>query len=122
MMNHLYILGTVFFTIYGQLIIKWQVTRAGALPVETTEKIWFLLGLVFNPWVLSSLAAAFLAFLSWMIAMTRFELSYAYPFTTSLTFVLVLGLSFTLFQESLTISKLLGTGLILAGIIIASRG
>ena len=120
-MDYLYIFGTVLLTVYGQLIIKWQVARAGAFPVETTEKMWFLLRLVLNPWVISSLAAAFLAFLSWMAAMTKFELSYAYPFT-SLAFVLVLGLSAVLFHEALTVPKALGVAFIMVGIIIGSRG
>ena len=121
MVDYLYILGTILFTVYGQLVIKWQVARAGAFPVEATEKIWFLLRLVFNPWVISSLAAAFLAFLSWMAALSRFELSHAYPFM-SLAFVLVLGLSALLFQETITVPKALGVAFIVMGIIIGSRG
>lgn len=119
-MDYLYISGTILFTVYGQLVIKWQVSRAGAFPVEATERIWFLLRLVLNPWVISSLAAAFLAFLSWMVAMTKFELSYAYPFT-SLSFALVLGLSAVLFHEAITLSKVLAIAFIVAGIIIGSQ-
>ena len=65
--------------------------------------------------------AAFLAAVSWMAAMTRFELSYAYPFT-SLAFVLVLGFSALFFHEAITVPKALGVGLIMAGIIIGSQG
>jgi multidrug transporter EmrE-like cation transporter len=121
MMDYLYIFGTIFFTVYGQLVTKWQVARAGAFPVEATEKIWFLLRLVLNPWVISSLAAAFLAFLSWMAAMTRFELSYAYPFM-SLAYVLVLVLSAAFFHEAITVPKVVGMAFITVGIIIGSRG
>ena len=120
-MDYLYIFGTIFFTVYGQLVTKWQVARAGEFPVETTEKIWFLLRLVVNPWVISSLTAAFLAFLCWVAAMTKFELSYAYPFT-SLAFVLVLGLSAILFHEAITVPKVLGVAFIMVGIIVGSRG
>ena len=120
-MDYLYISGTILFTVYGQLVTKWQVSRAGAFPVEATEKIWFLLRLVLNPWVLSSLAAAFLAFLSWMAAMTKFELSHAYPFM-SLAFVLVLGLSAAFFHEAITVPKVLGTAFIVAGLVMGSQG
>ncbi len=124
-MDYLYIFGTIFFTVYGQLVTKWQVTRAGEFPVEATEKIWFLLRLVLNPWVISSLAVAFLAFLCWVAAMTRFELSHAYPFM-SLAFVLVLvlglGLSAALFHEAITVPKALGMAFIVTGIIIGNRG
>lgn len=65
--------------------------------------------------------AGFLAFLCWMAAMTKFELSYAYPFM-SLSFLLVLILSAVLFREPMTIAKTVGVTLVVVGLIIASRG
>jgi multidrug transporter EmrE-like cation transporter len=56
-----------------------------------------------------------------MIAMTRFDLSYAYPFM-SLAFVFVLILSAIFFHEAVTIPKALGVALVVAGIIIGSYG
>jgi len=119
MRYYLYIFGTIIFTVYGQLVTKWQVAKAGSLPNESMERAWFLLRLVFNPWVLSCLMAAFLAFLCWVAAMTKFELSYAYPFT-SLAFLLVLMLSGAFLHEPITVPKLLGTALIMIGIVVAS--
>ena len=114
-------LGSVLFTVYGQLVVKWQVGKAGALPATIGEKISFLAHLVLNPWILSAMAAGFFALLSWLGAMTKFELSYAYPFM-SLAFVFVLILSVVLFHESLSGPKVLGVVLIIAGIAVASRG
>jgi multidrug transporter EmrE-like cation transporter len=51
--------------------------------------------------------------------MTKFELSYAYPFT-SLAFLLVLILSGAFFHEPITVPKLIGTALVMMGIAIAS--
>lgn len=120
LLDYLYIFGTIFFTVYGQLVLKWQVSQAGPFPLDMTEKIWFLLRLLFNPWVISGMAGAFLAFLCWMAAMTKFELSYAYPFM-SLAFALVLVLSAIFFQEAVTLPKVMGLSLIVLGIIIGSR-
>lgn len=120
-MSFLYILATVLFTVYGQLVVKWQVAQAGAFPVTTSERLIFLLKLLLNPWIMSGVGAGFLALLCWMIAMTQFELSYAYPFM-SLAFVFVLILSAIFFQEAVTIPKALGVALVVAGIIIGSRG
>jgi len=119
--GYLYIFGTILFTVYGQIIIKWQVSNAGAFPKDTVEKIWFLLRLAVNPWVISSLCGAFLAFFCWMAAITKFDLSYAYPFV-SLSFVLVLILSALFFHEPITTAKVLGVIFIMAGIIIGARG
>ena len=118
-MNHLYILFTILFTVYGQIIIKWQVQIAGAFPQDNIEKLQYIIRLLLNPWVLSSFTCAFLAALSWMAAMTKFPLSYAYPFM-SLAFVLVMFLSAVFFKEPVTIPKSIGLGLIILGIIIGS--
>ncbi len=120
MLEHLYILATILLTVYGQVVIKWQVGLAGAFPTEPSEKVKFILHLLLNPWVLSSFSCAFLAALSWMAAMTKFTLSYAYPFT-SLTFVLVLLLSAFLFKDPITFPKVVGMGLVVAGIIVGSQ-
>ena len=119
--DYSFIFGTVIFTVYGQLIVKWQAARAGTLPSALPERLLFLGHLVLNPWILSGMVAAFIAMLCWLSAMTKFELSYAYPFM-SLAFVLVLILSATLFNERVTIAKVLGLGLIVIGIIVTSRG
>ncbi|HEX5874399.1 MAG TPA: EamA family transporter [Pyrinomonadaceae bacterium] len=116
-----YVFGSILFTVYGQIIVKWQVGKAGALPVSFSERIPFFLSLIFNPWILSGMLAGFCALVCWLAAMTKFDLSYAYPFM-SLAFVLVLILSALLFHEPLTTAKILGVLLIIAGIIVGSRG
>jgi multidrug transporter EmrE-like cation transporter len=116
-----YIIACVFFTVYGQLIVKWQVAKAGALPASFPEKMLFLIKLVLTPWIMSSVVAGFLALLCWMTAMTRFDLSYAYPFM-SLAFVLVLILGAAFFHEPVTLPKVLGVVLVTVGLIIASQG
>jgi multidrug transporter EmrE-like cation transporter len=119
--SYVYVFVTVLLTVYGQLIIKWQVSGAGEFPAEAAGKAWFIAGLLLNPWIISALAAALLASLTWMAAMTRLDLSHAYPFT-SLSFVLVVLLSGWLFHEPVTWLKIAGLVLISAGIIVGSQG
>jgi multidrug transporter EmrE-like cation transporter len=116
-----FVFGSILFTVYGQLVVKWQVGKAGAFPATWPERILFLAKLVMNPWVLSAMGAGFGALLCWLAAMTKFELSYAYPFM-SLAFVLVLILSVFFFGEALTAPKILGVLVVIVGIAIASRG
>jgi len=120
-MSYFYIFGTILFTVYGQLIIKWQIGKAGSLPHFFSEKIFFLLQMFFNPWILSAFLSAFVASICWMAAMTKFELSHAYPFM-SLSFVFVLVLSGFFFHESITLPKLFGVFLIMTGIIVGAQG
>lgn len=120
MIGYVYILGTILLTVYGQVIVKWQLGNVGTLPSGRMAKLYFVIELVSNPWIVSSLFAAFLAFLFWVAALSKFDLSYAYPFM-SVAFLLVLILSRIIFQEAITIPKILGVALIMAGIIVGSQ-
>lgn len=120
MMSYIYLFLTIVFTVYGQIIIKWQVNKAGALPQNNLEKISFLIHLLLNPWVFSAFLVAFFASLTWMAAVTKLQLSFAYPFI-SLSFVLVLISSSLFFNETMTLQKIFGMCFIVAGIIIGSQ-
>lgn len=120
-MSYIYIFGTIFFTVYGQLIIKWQMAKIGVLPSSFNEKMVIILLMFLNPWILSALISAFLAAICWMVAMTKYDLSYAYPFM-SLSFVMVLVLSGLFFQESITPLKIIGASFIIIGITIGAQG
>lgn len=120
--GYLYIIGCVAFTVYGQIVLKWRMNRNLELPEGVVTKVLFLARLILtDPFIFSGLASAFIASLFWMAAMTRFQISYAYPFM-SLAFVFVLGFSVLLLGESLNIAKLGGTALILIGIAVLARG
>lgn len=120
-MSYFYIALTILLTVFGQIAIKWQVTQAGNLPAEFDQKIIFLGKLLINPWIMSALFAALLASVAWMAALTRLQLSHAYPFM-SISFVLVLILSAMIFHEPIGTYKMVGMALIIAGIVIGSQG
>lgn len=119
-MAYLYIFGTVAFTVYGQIVLKWRIVRYGVLPEPFAEKLLFLLRLMLDGYILSGFLAAFLASLCWMAAMTKFDVSFAYPFMSA-AFVFVLVFSVIVFHEPLTWQKILGLVLIGAGILVTSQ-
>ena len=114
-MGYVFIALTVLCTVYGQLVIKWQVSRLGALPADAYGKLTFLAKALLNPWIVSGLAAAFVASLFWMLALSKLPLSTAYPYTAA-SFVLVLVFAALLLSEPISLGKLLGTALIVAGV------
>jgi drug/metabolite transporter (DMT)-like permease len=118
--GHVYILLTLVFTVYGQLVLKWQMGQAGPMPEAAPDKLLFLLQQFFKPWILSGFASAFLASLAWMAAMTRLDLNYAYPFM-SLAFVIVLGFAILFLDEPLSAQRILGTLLVVSGLIVITR-
>jgi drug/metabolite transporter (DMT)-like permease len=120
-LDYLYIAATLVLTAYGQLVLKWRISGFGPLPSDAGEKIRFLASLLLDPAIFSGFVAAFLASLAWMAAMTKFELSHAYPFM-SLSFVIVLVSSNWLLGEALSLQKVAGVALIVLGTVVAARG
>ncbi|MCK5665463.1 MAG: EamA family transporter [Thiotrichaceae bacterium] len=117
----LYIFGTVVFTVYGQLILKWRIGKYGQLPDLSTDKVVFLLKAVFDPFIFSGLFAAFIASLFWMAAMTKFDVSFAYPLITAgLTFITVF-FAIVILNESVSLNKVFGVLLIMSGVLIMMR-
>jgi multidrug transporter EmrE-like cation transporter len=118
--GYLFIALTILLTVYGQLAIKWQVNLAGPLPEAPVAQLEYLLRLLLNPWVITAIAAAFGAMVCWMGAMTKFELSKAYPFMAA-NFVLVGVASVWLFNEQASWAKLAGVGCIVVGLVVMAR-
>lgn len=117
-MAYLLIALTVLLTVYGQLVLKWQINLHQNLLTPLTPRN--LLALLFNPWVVSAFAAAFGASLCWMGAISRLALSRAYPYM-AINFLLVAILAAWLFKETLDGYKIAGTLIIMLGVIVLSR-
>ncbi len=120
--NHLYIFLSIFFAVSSQLIIKWKMSAFDLSGHEgIVAKFFFAFSMLFNPWIMLSIFLTLLSGLSWMIAMTKFDISYAYPYT-ALGFVLILIFSALLFHEPLNGAKVLGVLLIVSGIFVVAKG
>lgn len=116
MVRYLYPVATLLLTVYGQLVVKWQVDRLGAAP---GGRLALLGRLILNPWVISVFLAAFLAAVSWMVALSYFSLSDAYP-VMSLSFALVLFGSALWLGEALSWTKVAGVVLIAVGLVVTT--
>lgn len=117
---YVFIALTITLTVYGQLILKWQVGIDPTLNPANGSLVGLALAILRNPWVLSAFAAAFAASLCWMGALGKLPLSKAYPFM-ALSFPTVAVLAVLLFREEINPPKILGTSLIVLGAVILSR-
>lgn len=117
----LMVAATVLLTSYGQLVIKWQATSYQATNLGWLGKLPVVFQLLLQPWVISAFVAAFGASLCWMLAVSRLELSRAYPFM-ALNFLIVCIAAVPLFGEVFTLSKAIGLATVIVGLIIISQG
>ena len=120
-MGYVYIFLTVVFSVYGQLILKQQVNSVSNPPSGAELIPFYVKFIITRPLVLSGFISAVLASVAWIGAISKFELSYAYPFM-SLNFVVVVVLSLILFGESINYFKIVGLLLICLGVFIVSKG
>ena len=58
--------------------------------------------------------------LAYAFALSRIRVNLAYPIMTSVGLVIVMGLSFLLLGEKITTVQMMGTGLILVGVVMVA--
>ncbi|MDX1760855.1 MAG: EamA family transporter [Christiangramia sp.] len=119
-MSYLYILATIIFTIYGQIIIKWRLDQLGTLPDDLWGKARFLTLALLDWYIISGFISAFVASLCWMAAMTKFPITLAYPFM-SLAPALVFLIGVLFLGEAFTWGKVLGLLLIIMGTVVTVK-
>lgn len=95
----------------GQICLKIGVNMlgGGASPLTVLKGI-------FTPYVLSGFVLYGLSSLLYLVALSRLDLSYAYPFV-ALSFVLVTVLSWRILGETLPGLRIAGLALIMAGVL-----
>jgi len=120
--HHIYIFLALGFAVSSQLIIKWKMSGFSYNDFDSwQDRYSFAFSMLINPYIILALAFSVLAGVTWMIAMTKFELSYAYPFTIfSLIFVTLFSIIF--FEEQVNAHKVIGIVLVAIGIFTISRG
>jgi uncharacterized membrane protein len=110
------IIGVIFAAL-GQVSWKLGMNQAGPL---TTFNFATLSTVLLNPYVLLGFVMYGLSTVFWLIALSKKDLSFVYPFI-SLTYILVLILSSLVLKEGIGANKLIGTSIIIIGLIIISR-
>lgn len=118
-MAYFFVALTILLTVYGQLVLKWQVGLYPQL-ISQPFSLQNILTLLLKPWVISAFVAAFGASLCWMAAISKLPLSRAYPYTAANFFLIALMASW-LFNEHLDAYKIAGTAIIMVGVIVLSR-
>ena len=119
-MVYLYIVIMLISVAIGQIILKLGLSKNGEMPSQLFEGIIFILKALLNPLVILSLLLAFIGALAWIAAVSKVQLSFAYPFT-SLGYVLVLILSSLILKEQIPTMRWIGIIIIGIGVFVVSR-
>lgn len=106
---------SVLTTIAGQLLLK-KATSSQRLSFDMSHLFPSLMALATNPFLLAWVLFAGISAALWIYVLSRFELSFAFPISTTLSYILILVLSWWLFGEQMSIMRWIGIGLMCAGI------
>jgi multidrug transporter EmrE-like cation transporter len=112
----------VLLNSYGALIIKQRINQLGKIELDSLARTsTYFVTLLRSPLVLSGLFAILASSAAWMIALSRMEISIAYPTAVALNFLVVITVGMTFYNEGFTVQKMVACALILAAIILLSR-
>jgi len=110
---------TSIFTVIGQLIIKWRIdSMEFSLNGALVEKIISIVMLLFDKYIMIGLFSAVLAALFWMAALSKFNLSHAYPMIIALLTILTVVSSVVILGESPSYVKVIGVTIVLIGLMV----
>lgn len=110
----LIILTGILCASLGQVFWKLGMNAVGAIDNFSISGI---VSMFLNPLVFLGLLMYGLSTIFWLIALSQKDLSYVYPFI-ALTFIIVLLLSKFLLHENVGLYRIVGTLIIIAGLII----
>jgi len=108
---------------FGALAIKHTVHRIGMADATSMKAmVSFLTATFLSPLVLLGLFAIGLSACAWIIALSRMELSVAYPVAVALNCLIVVSTGLGVYGELLNWSKLTGIGLLFCSLVLLFRG
>ena len=115
-----YILVSVILGAVGQVLLKKGMGSMGPVTLVLNQLPATLWRMGTNPYVIIGLLTYVTGTVFWLAALSRVDLSYAYPFA-SLSYVVMLLASWFLFHENITPLRLIGTLVVALGVILISR-
>ena len=104
----------------AQLLVKKGVLSVGPYPQNLNELIPFFLRAYTNVYIIAAVFLTIVTALAWILAITRAQLSFLYPFV-ALSFVLVTLFSLLIFKEDVGAVRWVGIIVICLGVFLVSR-
>jgi len=104
----------------AQLFLKKGVLFIGQCPLNFSDLIPFFIKAFTNNYVISAVFLTILTALTWIVVVSRAQLTFVYPFM-ALSYVLVALFSLFILKEDVTLLRWLGIIAICLGVFLVSR-
>ncbi|QNB47346.1 EamA family transporter [Thermanaerosceptrum fracticalcis] len=120
MKNVTLMLISVFLGALGQVILKIGANKLGNLSLSLPTLSHDVIRVAKIPEIVLGFFFFGLSSLLWIKVLTKAELSYAYPMV-SLGYIIVALISYFLFNERFTFSKIIGMAMVITGVIVLNK-
>jgi len=108
-------------TVTGELLLKTGINRHGGLELSLTSILPTAWKLFTNLFILGGFAFVFSGALFWLVVLSRWDLSLAYPLL-SISYIIGIALSAVILKEQVTLLQVLGVLVIIGGVTLVSVG
>lgn len=115
------VLTGVFLNAVAQLLLKAGTNAVGAFRFDADGLLEAAPRIATEPHILGGLACYVVSLGVWILALSRTEVSVAYPML-SIGYIVNALAAWYLFAEALTPTRLAGIGVIILGVILITRG
>lgn len=104
----------------AQLLLKAGMRRIGYFEFAWANAVPIGLQVAANPFVLAGIFAYIVSVLVWLLVLSRVEVSFAYPLL-SVGYIVNAVAGYYLFQENLSLTRITGILIIVAGVYLVTR-
>ena len=108
------------FAVAGQMFMKQGLSGYQVSGITIASAIPIFMKMIFRPFVFIGFVLYLCSSFFWLVAISKVPLSYAYPML-SISYVLVLFLSWVIFKEQVGLIRWLGVAVIIFGVYLISR-
>jgi multidrug transporter EmrE-like cation transporter len=116
----IYLLISVLGGAIGQLALKRGMNSFGELTLSMDKIVNVIMRMATNPYVVVGMVVYAASTVFWLAALSRVDLSFAYPFA-SLSYVVMLIGAWQLFDENISVMRLVGCVVVISGVLLISR-
>jgi drug/metabolite transporter (DMT)-like permease len=116
----IYILISVLGGAVGQILLKSGMNNIGEITLSLNTIFKVIFRMLTNPYVFVGLFIYVFSVIFWLAALSRVDLSYAYPFA-SMSYVIMFLASWLLLHENITPMRIIGTLVVGLGVFLISR-
>ncbi len=104
----------------AQLLLKEGMRRVGYFDFAWTSALPIGMQIAGNPFVAAGIASYAVSVIVWLLVLSRVEVSYAYPML-SVGYIVNAAAAYYLFEENLSLTRVAGIVVIIAGVCLVTR-